>query len=81
MTQSFGLSDLSFFKVDNHCGNSIDHFRVSYVEAILRISFSICKGSEFSIMLTDLFGWRKFVCRKFVIEKSARSAVNSSTEP
>src|SRR5438094_5674692 len=35
------------FKIDNNCGKPIDNFSVSYVEAILGISFSIFRrGSE-----------------------------------
>src|SRR5437868_7517265 len=48
------------FKVDNHCGNPIDHFSVSYVEAILRISFSIFRSEEHTSELQSRFD---LVCR------------------
>src|SRR5438309_9373075 len=61
------------FKIDNHCGNPIDHFSVSYVEAILRISFSIFRqGSEFSHDVDQIFlDGENLLSHKFVIGNGA----------
>src|SRR5438876_4627897 len=62
-----------FFKVDNHCGNPIDHFSVSYVEAVLRISFSIFRqSSEFSHDVDQIFlDGENLLSHKFVIGNGA----------